>query len=565
MSGIAFQNVAGLKPGRTRFDWHTTKKFDADFGLLYPIFVKDCLPGDYWSINMENLIRCTPLVHPTMHEISIDTHYFFIPYRIMDDCNSRPNTGNPSGDPIMLKDDPPPANRFNWELYITGGVDGMDAQECPQWNPSSTWAPTGGTNNAPYKFSLWDYMDLPILTQPQQWNSSATPFDFLRRAYNFIWNEYYRDETLQNLVSWRNERLLTRNWRKDYFTSALPFQQRGIAPAFPVHVDFSNLPFGFGIEALNESIRTTQSFGMSNLTNTPLGWAGNSPVPGAHNAIGGNIFNQTGADGWRDFYLGISRNQLDAQFNSALSTFDVADLRLAVQLQKVLERMARSGARYPEFLKAVFNQDMGDHSLWRPQYIGGSKTPMILSEVLQTSESNDTPQGNMSGHGISISGSHIGTHHCNDYGIIIGLMSVMPAPAYHQGIDRTWQKKIRDQWFRPEYVNLSEQAIEQSEIYINNNTTDAAGWGYQGMYDEYRKQHSTFNGNFRDTLLDWHMGRIFSNTPLLNSDFIRVDPIAQRRIFMVQSDPVLLCDIEHTFYAVRPIPEMAEPGLLDHH
>jgi len=557
MSGIAFQNVAGLKPGKTRFDWHTSKKFDCEFGQLIPIFLKFCIPGDYWKINNESLVRCTPLINPTMHEVTIDTHYFYIPYRILDDCNSRPGTGNPLGDPMLLGTNPIPGGRFNWELYITGGFKGTDNQTVPKWKPSGkTFSRPSLQIPAPYKYSLWDYMDLPVLNDGEQWSSSLMPLDFLRRAYNLVYNEYYRDETLQEPVLWTNEYILLRNWQKDYFTSALPFQQRGD----PVGIDINLTGNTFADFTNAFDVSSTQPGTLIGLqtagTNRGLGFmTGTNTTPGST-----QIFSEDGGA----LINTLNNNQVKMGM-VATSGFDIADIRLAFQLQKWMERNARAGVRYNEYIESHWDEDIKDFRLWRPEYIGGTKVPLIISEVLQTSQSQDTPQGNMAGHGISISGNYVGDHHCDDYGIIIGLQSIMPKPAYEQGIDRTWLYDGREEFPQAEFVNLSEQAIMQGEIYINNDTTDSALFGYQGMYDELRTANSHVCGSFRDTLADWHLTRIFSSPPLLNEIFIQCDPTPLRRIFAVQSDPGLLCDVQHTYYAVRRIPEIAEPGLLDHH
>lgn len=553
MSGIAFQNVAGLKPGRTRFDWHTSTKFDFHMGQLIPMFCKKCVPGDWWSIDHDILIRCTPLIAPVMHEVTIDTHYFFIPERLLDDCNSQPGTGNEKGDPILLGTNPPPANRFNWELFITGGFDGNDTQLIPKWNPSNN---TNDLDNlywrshAPYKYSLWDYLGLPVLKKSQSWASPLLPQDSPRRAYYYIFNQYYRDETLQPVYLWSNEVILYRSWRKDYFTSALPFQQRGIAPAFPVS---GNLNAIFNIDTSYNNFAGGSTNQFYTMRPYPDATTGVLAVPQVTSSFPNSP----------DINAILSNNN-NINIANAI-TFDVADLRNIVQLQKYLERNARAGVRLNEFIKAHFNESLRDERINRPEYIGGTKQPLVISEVLQTSETNTTPQGNMAGHGISAVGDHVGSYKVVEHGWIMGIISVMPVPTYQQGINRTWLAETKLDFFTPEFVNLSEQGIKQGEIYIANNSTDEALFGYQGMYDEYRTQNSEVHGSFRDTLNYWHLGRIFSSAPTLSAQFIQCDPRETLRIFADQTVPGLLCDIEHYITAVRPMPEIAEPGLLDHH
>lgn len=554
MGGIAFQNVGGLKPGRTRFDWHFERKFDCSFGQLIPIFAKQCIPGDYFNIKIETLVRCTPLRVPVMHEVTVDTHFFFVPTRILDDHNSNAGCGNPKSDPLMLNGAAPPANRFHWELFNTGGHDGMDVQTPPRWIPSAA-SFTRPIDNiilkvpAPYKYSLWDYLGYPVLPDNTPYQSNLFPLDFKRRAYNCIWNEYYRDETLQDPISWENEFILLRSWRKDYFTSSLPFQQRGVAPSFPIsgtlNLSFPNLVgyIGSPTNAPNSTVRfndiqNSNYFDVSGF------------VQNANNTSGNVIKN----------YLEKGNVNL-----SDAVTFDVSDLRLAVQLQKWLERNARAGARYIENLYAHWGVSPNDQRLQRPHYIGGTKTPLIISEVIQSSQTDTTPQGNMAGHGITSSGGNVGTFNVEEYGYIIGLMSVMPRPQYQQGFDREDLYETRHDWPWPEFVNLSEQDILQGELYLANNSTDSQLFGYQGRYDELRTMNSTATGGFRDTLSHWHLGRIFDSTPYLNSNFIECNPLYLKRIFSVQNEPGLLCDVVFNLTGVRPIPEIAEPGLLDHH
>jgi hypothetical protein len=564
MSGIAFQNVAGLKPGRTRFDWHQSKKFDCEFGQIIPIFIKQTIPGDFWKIENQTLVRCTPLITPAMHEITIDTHYFFIPTRILDDCNSRPGSGNPAGDPLLLAGARPPADRFNWELFITGGFDGNDAQTPPRWQPSEATRGTTPTDwdstSAPYKYSLWDYLEYPTIPAGMGWLSPITPLDFVRRAYNLIYNEYYRDETLIDPLPWTNEKIQLRAWRKDYFTSALPFQQRGISPALPLsgNLAVSGETFADFEKSITNVGNPNGVIGIWQQNQGQIAAANNNTTPNfpLNNALLGAL-NSNVIDG----------SGLKVNLGNGL-TYDIADFRLTFQVQKWMERNARAGVRINEWTKAHWGVDLKDGSLFRPEYIGGTKTPLIISEVLQTSESSDygTPQGNMAGHGISASESNVGDYNCNEYGYIIGLMTIMPTPAYCQGFDRGDTYETRFDWPQAEFVNLSEQDIRQCEIYIANNDTDTELFGYQGMYDELRVANSKVCGSFRDSLADWHLTRMFSNRPLLNKEFIECNPKnGLRRIFAARNSPGLLVDIEHTITAVRPIPEIAEPGLIDHH
>ena len=494
-----FSSVGSLQPRRSVFDLSYEKKFTCDMGQLIPVMCDEVIPGDYFKIGNQQVIRFQPLVAPTLHEINSYVHYFFVPYRILWD---------------------------EWEDFITGGVDGDDTPVIPTWTPTPT---TGNAVN-----SLWDYLGFPTGVSP----AGAYPLDFPRRAYNTVWNEYYRDETLQTEVLLTNESILNRNWEKDYFTSSLPWQQRGTAPSMPIagstsavfpSSSFANTPFD------NKSHLMAEGTQILSLNSLPA-----STVAA--------IFNNNSVD------------------LSTATTFDIADLRLAFQIQKWMERNARAGVRYTEFLRAHFGVSPRDDRLQRPEYIGGSKAPVIISEVLQTSSTDGTsPQGNLAGHGITVAQNYCGSYHATEFGLIIGLMSVMPRSAYSQGINRQWLRRTKFDFPFPEFVNMSEQAIERAELYANNTLADnQAIFGYQGRYDELRTKDSIICGEMRSTFDYWHLGRQFSSAPLLNSSFIECNPSSLKRIFAAESEPGLIINFANIIKAFRPIPVQAEPGLVDH-
>uniref|UniRef100_UPI004055A905 major capsid protein n=1 Tax=Candidatus Electrothrix sp. TaxID=2170559 RepID=UPI004055A905 len=250
---------------------------------------------------------------------------------------------------------------------------------------------------------------------------------------------------------------------------------------------------------------------------------------------------------------------------SSATTFDIADLRLAFQIQRWLERNARAGARYTEFLKSHFNVSPRDERLQRPEYIGGSKQIISISEVLQTSETTTTPQGTMAGHGLSVSGKYIGKYRAEEFGLIMGIMSIMPRSAYSQGIDRQWLRKTKYDFPFPEFTNLSEQGIEQAEIFATGvESENQTLFGYIGRYDECRVKRNMLAGQMRpDGTYDfWTLGRDFASAPLLNQSFIECIP--SKRVFAVQDEDVCIVQVANLIKAVRPLPLVAEPGLIDH-
>ena len=229
-----------------------------------------------------------------------------------------------------------------------------------------------------------------------------------------------------------------------------------------------------------------------------------------------------------------------------------------------MERSARGGARYTETLQSHFGVSPRDERLQRPEYIGGSKSPLIVSEVLQTSETATTPQGNLAGHGLAVDRKYCAKYHATEFGLIMGIMSIMPRTAYQQGIDCQWLRRSKFDFYWPEFANLSEQAIELEEIYTQAaEATNRTIFGYQGHYDELRTKRDMVCADMRDTFSYWHLGRIFGAAPALNSAFVVSDP--SKRIFADQADPGLMVNFGNIIRAARLLPIESDPGLVDHH
>lgn len=250
---------------------------------------------------------------------------------------------------------------------------------------------------------------------------------------------------------------------------------------------------------------------------------------------------------------------------SGATTFDVNDLRLAFQTQKLLERMATGGSRYEEFLQSVYNASPGDARIQRPEWIGGMKVPVIFSEVLQTSEDGTTPQGTMAGHGITVGMKRIGHYRAKEFGLVMSILSVMPKAAYSQGIHRDWLKSTRYDFFNPLFSNLGEQPITHAELYTSATQADNESvFGYQGRYNEMRTSLDTVSGEFGpgETYEYWHFGRKFASKPSLNSTFLEYD--GRTDAFAAPSEPQLLINCGNIIKAVRPLPIMPMPGYIDH-
>jgi len=525
-----FKSVKTPHIRRNKFDLSHEKRMTADMFYLYPILNDLCIPGDIWQIGNEIICRLNPLVAPIMHEINIYVHYFFVPLRLLWD---------------------------QWEEFITGGKDGDFVADIPKHE-------TGDIRPG----TLWDYLGFNTISDNDRTKLVVKPSAFSRRAYNFIWNEFYREQNLRDPIdldydnNFGTDRgLMVRCWEKDYFTSMLPWQQRGQAPALPIsigglNINWDKLSTNFYNQSDPPPPNTIPLGALGTNTNAPYIYTYGGTSPQASNAIT-NV---------RNAFKGIDIS-IDPE---GTTTFDVSDLRLAFQIQKFLERNARTGARYVEFLKAHFPAYPRDDRLQRPEYIGGSKTPIIISEVLQTSQTTaQSPQGNLAGHGISADRTFCGSYRVQEHGIIMGIMSIMPRTMYQQGIDRIWLQESRYDFYFPEFANLSEQAVMQPEIYNQTPASKDKVIGYQGRWDEYRYKRNSVHGLFKDDpyFSAWALARKFSTPPTLNLDLVRPNSeerLALKRFLAVPTEPAFIISIGNKCHVTRPMPYIAEPGLIDH-
>lgn len=524
-----FRTVNALRPSRSAFDLSYSKLFDCDMGQLIPVFCDEVVPGDVFKMSNTSVVRLNPMLAPILHEISISTHYFFVPYRLLWD---------------------------QWEDFITGGKDGDYTGEPPMCY-------TFMSDFEVDKLTIWDYLGMPIMSDtPMTADNSPTAWPVY--AYNTIYNEYYRDQNLQDEVELENLDVLHRAWTKDYFTSALPWVQRGVVPALPVQTELSGV-FDTDVDTkVATSIAANGTFSLGGKTFNALSYQGDSKQQ--FWATTGGVVNdaQSYTGGLKATSTATSTASTAATLTAVSTAFNVNDLRLAFQISKWQERNARSGVRYTEFLHAHFGVSPRDDRLQRPEYIGGTKSPVIISEVLQTSATDSvSPQGNLAGHGISVDNNFIGKYKVQEFGLIMGLMSIMPKPSYmSQGVNRQWRRLTRyDHYFR-EFANLGEQAIFNSELFVSGNSNDKGIFGFQGRYDEMRVKNNMAVGNMRDVFSYWHLSREFAELPKLNADFIKCVP--DKRIFAVQNEPGFIVNYSTNCLALRPMPHIAEPGLIDH-
>lgn len=521
-------SVQVSKNAVNQFDLSHDHKTSFNMGELIPIMCEEALPGDKWRISAESLVRFQPMVAPVMHRFDATIHYFFVPNRIL---------------------------WPNWENFITNTkLDATDAIPAFPFVTIDT-ALYGGRK-------IFDYFGIPIPPAAATTNVNALPF----LAYQKIWAEYYRD---QNLVfpSAETIKALTtavdgnntaedwysfldvrkRAWEHDYFTSCLPFAQKGDAVTIPL--SGGNVILDPDQTLNNGVIRKTDGTSLAAGDHDIFADQGGIPAAGATFVAG---------------TVGGTREGIKYDPNGTLTVegaeATINDLREATKLQEWLEKLARAGSRMTEMLSSMFNVRSQDSRLQRPEYITGVKTPITVSSIANTTGTVDAPQGTLAGQAVSVITGQGGSFYCPEHGFIIGIMSVMPKTAYQQGIQRMWSKITTPlQYYFPQFATLGEQEVTNKEIYAWQGAADDDTFGYLPRYAEHRTAHNRVSGEFRTTLAHWHAGRIFDAPPSLNADFIESDPT--HRIFAV-TDPEeqkMLVHVYNKCLVTRQIPKFGTP------
>lgn len=528
-----FAQVPAVEQQRSNFDRSHQYKTTLDAGLLIPFFVDEVLPGDTFALNSTLLARLgTPIV-PIMDNLYIETHYFFVPNRLI---------------------------WSNFEKFMGARTNPEDHNDyiVPQLTDSDS-----GTHLNFESGSIADYFGLPVgVDIAYESPVSSLPF----RAYNLIWNEWFRDQNLQDSlpvpmgdgpdhVELFN--IMRRGKRHDYFTSALPWPQKGPGVELPLG---STAPLLYGVP--DGSFPPSQPLYDS---------IGNDAPPGAVTADTTINGTRLRADGTTAF-LDVSGSHYVDLSDATAATIN--SLRQAFQIQRMLERDARGGTRYIEILKAHFGVTSPDYRLQRPEYLGGGSTPINVHPIpQQSSTDNVTPQGNLAGVGVGVSNKNGFSKSFVEHGIIIGLVSIRADLTYQQGLPRMFSRQTKYDFYWPALAHLGEQAILNKEIYY---TPDAGGvhatvndevFGYQERWAEYRYFPSKVTGKFRSSdpqSLDvWHLAQDFSARPVLNAAFIEDNPPVDR-VIATPEEPQFLLDVYNQLTTGRVMPTYSVPGLIDH-
>lgn len=551
-SGRFAQNpVASI--GRSSFNRNSSVKTTFNAGDMVPFYVDEVLPGDTFSIDTSKVVRMQTPLTPIMDNIYLDTYYFFVP------------------------------NRLVWKHWPNLMFENTKSAWAPEtvYSVPQVTAPSGGWSVG----TIADYMGIP--TGVQGLSVNAMPF----RAYALICNEWFRDENLQDPfnISVEDATLVGSNGSNyitdcqlggkpfvasklhDYFTSALPFPQKG--PDVTIPLFDGNIPVGAQPEVVPSSMQNgpltfqVNGSGASQANYIPLGIK-KDPQDSVWKSSNANVYDPSGFTPQTGLW---KVNNLWAMVNET-AVASINSLRLAFQTQKFFEKLARGGSRYIESIKAMFNVTNPDYRLQRPEYLGGNRIPITINQVVQQSASSESsPQGTTTGQSLTTDVHSDFTKSFTEHGYIIGVMVARYNHTYQQGLSKMWTRKAALDFYFPVFANIGEQPILNQEIYAQGQEVDEEVFGYQEAWAEYRYRPSICTGEMRSTYpqsLDvWHLGDHYESLPMLSPGWIQEDKTNIDRCLAVNSSVSnqFFADIYVKNKTTRPMPLYSIPGLIDHH